>query len=717
MKNLLNTSLASLVFALTLVAHAQCAVVYTAESGLPTFDISQDYYRHTVIAAGTEDIYQGHPTALQMPDEDTIFTVWNINHGGHAGPMAKSTDGGQTWTRLDDILPANYENYYNCPSIYRMMDAEGTERLWVFAARPEMPRIVSDDGGETWEEATPLGFPCVMTFSSVVDGPTPGEYSGFYHVQTDVPTSDGGTENAVVVMQSKTYDGGLTWSDPTMIANVEGKDPCEPYAFYSPDGSELCCIMRENTHTGRSLVMYSQDDGLTWSDPVDTSWGLTGDRHVGITTDDGRMVIAFRDRAIGSSSYGHFVTWVGDYDDIKNGTDGDYRVKMLHSYDGVDCGYPGLMQLSDDSILALTYIKYTDGPELQSIVSTNFTLDELDALLPPEDLGPWPSAYADAIMADNPVAYYRMDEAYGSYLHDISGNGVNAVLTTSTEPTNYAVARPLRGDGNNGAMEFNMDSVFATSDPNGVLQFGEDQDFAVEFWFKTDGIPEGKSLISFLSYGDTNSGYWIRTQGTSTYFEACLDYGTTADKIGTETDTTTGEWHHLVMNVDRDAFMRIYIDTQLVNESTDLLGGDISSALPLLIGSQWGYEGLLDELAIYASTLTEEQIAAHYALGMPAIAGDANGDGKVDGSDVTILAGNWQYGVDMEEPDATWEMGDFNGDGVVDGSDVTILAGNWQYGVDTAGATVPEPGVGLLIFSALSAAVFLLPRQRSRGKN
>ena len=153
MKNLPTTCMATLAFGLLMLTNAQGALIYTPGYGLPTLDISQEFERHTIIAAGTEDIYQGHPTALLMPDEETIFTVWNINHGGHAGPMAKSEDGGQTWTRLDDILPANYENYYNCPSIYRMVDLLGTERLWVFAARPDMPRIVSDDGGETWEEA------------------------------------------------------------------------------------------------------------------------------------------------------------------------------------------------------------------------------------------------------------------------------------------------------------------------------------------------------------------------------------------------------------------------------------------------------------------------------------------------------------------------------------------------------------------------------------
>lgn len=86
--------------------------------------------------------------------------------------------------------------------------------------------------------------------------------------------------------------------------------------------------------------------------------------------------------------------------------------------------------------------------------------------------------------------------------------------------------------------------------------------------------------------------------------------------------------------------------------------------------------------------------------------GDANGDGKVDGSDVTILANNWQHGVGAVDPDATWAMGDFNGDGKVDGSDVTILANNWQAGVTSTAAAVPEPTILSMLFILAALAMF-----------
>ena len=53
---------------------------------LPLIDISQETYRHVFVAEGTEDIYQGHPTTLLMPDNRTIYCVWSVGHGGPAGP-------------------------------------------------------------------------------------------------------------------------------------------------------------------------------------------------------------------------------------------------------------------------------------------------------------------------------------------------------------------------------------------------------------------------------------------------------------------------------------------------------------------------------------------------------------------------------------------------------------------------------------------------------
>jgi len=127
-------------------------------------------------------------------------------------------------------------------------------------------------------------------------------------------------------------------------------------------------------------MMFSSNEGKTWSQPVDTPWGLTGDRHMGVYTKDGRLVIAFRDKALNSPTNGHFVAWVGTYDDIKKGKPGEYRIKLLHSYAGGDCGYPGMEILPDGTIVATTYIKYRNDNNKHSVVSTRFKIQETDKM-------------------------------------------------------------------------------------------------------------------------------------------------------------------------------------------------------------------------------------------------------------------------------------------------------------------------------------------------
>jgi hypothetical protein len=372
---------------------------------LQAIDLSGDTARQVIIARGgpgPED-YHAHPTTALLADSTTMFCVWNIGHGGHAGPMARSDDAGLTWTRIDESLPRNYVNFRNCPSIYRITDPAGRERLWVFAAstlvkeprefpgrlRGWMPRLVSEDDGKTWREEPPLGplppdattadwftnqFRCVMTFSSMIrleDGTTLGMFHRGAH----------GKDAHLQVLQSVTRDGGFTWSEPVMACDgttLADKDPCEPYVFRSPDGTELCCLMRENRRTGTSLMMFSRDEGRTWSRAVDAPWGLTGDRHHGIHLPDGRLVIVFRNAAPLSQDKGGFIAWVGTYDDIRNGRPGQYRVALLKTVK--DGFYPGIHLLPDGTIVATTYAtlgKATDGC---SIASVRFTIPEVDAL-------------------------------------------------------------------------------------------------------------------------------------------------------------------------------------------------------------------------------------------------------------------------------------------------------------------------------------------------
>jgi hypothetical protein len=350
-------------------------ITYKAE--LPIVDITGWKSHQVVIAAGTPEIYNGHATTVLMPDGKTMFAVWSYEHGGACGPMARSDDAGLTWTRLDDTLPSGYAKFRNCPSLYRLVDPQGKERLWVFSGSHGMQRLMSEDGGKTWVEKPSLGFRCGMPFTGMIRLKD-GRYAAFGQMR--VQDRDQGC------VMSTSADGGLTWTKPRVIAQQASKNLCEPFVLRSPDGSEICMLMRENRHTARSMMCFSQDEGETWTKPEDTCWGLTGDRHEGVQAPDGRWVIAFRDRALGSSTYGQFVAWVGTYDDIRHGRPGQFRIHLLKHYgsprDGygwasVDTGYPGMEALPDGTIIATTYMKFWDDNRRHSVVSTRFRLDDL----------------------------------------------------------------------------------------------------------------------------------------------------------------------------------------------------------------------------------------------------------------------------------------------------------------------------------------------------
>lgn len=345
---------------------------------LPMVDLSEDVTHQVVVAPGTVDLYQGHPTTVLLPDGITIFCVWTIKHGGPCGPMKRSDDGGVTWSELLPV-PENWSTVKNAPTIYRLIDPQGKARLFVFSGQgPDgsMHQSHSEDNGRTWTPMASNGLKAVVPFTSIVPVDGGRKLLGVTNIRRPEEKKE---KNSNVIAQSFSSDGGFTWAPLRITLDLPGSKPCEPALIRSPDGKQLLCLMRENDHR-RSLFMVSNDEGQTWSEPKPAPIGLAGDRHVARYAPDGRLVITFRDRAAQSGMFKHFGAWVGRYKDIVDGGEGQYRIKLLHSYKGVDNGYSGLELLPDGTFVTTTYIKYRRGPELNSVVSTRFRLEETDKL-------------------------------------------------------------------------------------------------------------------------------------------------------------------------------------------------------------------------------------------------------------------------------------------------------------------------------------------------
>jgi hypothetical protein len=365
---------------------------------LPTVDLSdRPEQHHTIVAQGTERHWQGHPSTVLMPDGKTIFCVWqgrrdgNRAHGAPAGYLKRSDDGGLTWSE-ELHVPANWlEIGTGHPTIHRLVDPEGVARLFIFCrdeTRSTFLQAVSEDEGETWSEMRPIGlidpegepitgWTAPITILEATDPDGVRKHLMWYEKSRD------GRPSVGVIWQSASYDGGLTWGGSKPVVDKAGAS--EPGAVRSPDGKQLLLLIRENSRTLNSLFAVSDDEGETWSEPRLLPLALTGDRHLARYAPDGRLVVVFRPfrPRVGRSwdvTDSHFTAWVGRYEDILEGREGQTLIKLIHSHAGADHTYPGLELLPDGTFVATTYINYQPLPELHSVVSCRFHLEEIDIL-------------------------------------------------------------------------------------------------------------------------------------------------------------------------------------------------------------------------------------------------------------------------------------------------------------------------------------------------
>lgn len=345
---------------------------------VPLIDLSQETHRQVVVDR-EEGQYLGHPTTVLLEDSTTMIVVYPKGHGRGAIVMKRSLDAGLTWSgRLD--VPESWATSQEVPTLYRTVDAQGIRRLVLFSGLYPIRRAISDDDGHTWTELEAIGeFGGIVAMASLarLKG---GSYMALFHDDGRFIEANPGEidEPVFTVYKTLSHDGGLTWSAPGVVASHPDVHLCEPGLVRSPDGSQMALLLRENSRTRNSYVVFSDDDGETWTAPRELPGALTGDRHTARYAPDGRLFISFRDTAHESSTQGDWAGWVGTYEDIVSGAEGEYRVRIMDNKHQWDTAYPGVEVLPDGTIVTTTYGHWEEGAE-PYIVSVRFTLEELDA--------------------------------------------------------------------------------------------------------------------------------------------------------------------------------------------------------------------------------------------------------------------------------------------------------------------------------------------------
>jgi len=342
---------------------------------IPLIDLAHETHRQIVVDREPGQ-YLGHPTTVLLEDNRTIIAVYPKGHGRGAVVMKKSPDGGLTWSdRLP--VPENWATSQEVPTLYRVVDAQGVRRLIMFSGLYPIRMAVSQDDGLTWTPLHPIGdFGGVVAMSSLVRLKN-GDYMALFHDDGRFLRGSG-KQTKFQVFKTISQDGGLTWGQPEVVTEHATAHLCEPGAVRSPDGGQIALLLRENSRTYNSFVVLSDDEGQTWSKPVELPGSLTGDRHTARYAPDGRLFITFRDTTHESPTKGDWVGWVGTYGDIVGGREGQYRVRLMDNHKAADCAYPGLELLPDGTFVTTTYGHWIEG-ESPFIASVRFKLEEIDA--------------------------------------------------------------------------------------------------------------------------------------------------------------------------------------------------------------------------------------------------------------------------------------------------------------------------------------------------
>lgn len=215
------------------------------------------------------------------------------------------------------------------------------------------------------------------------------------------------------------------------------------------------------------------------------------------------------------------------------------------------------------------------------------------------------STYAEVVLSDNPVAYYRFEETSGTVAADSSGNGNAGEYRngpTLAQPGAERLGRALRLDG--------VDDFVNT--PRTVSG-----SFTLELWINTtaDSLGggqafEGNGLIWSDVAGGANDFTLAALNNRMAFFT-----GNPEITISSSTPINDGQWRHLVATRSLGGQIRIYVDGEeqaSAPASAALLDANPIMAIGGNVLDDRYFNGLIDEVAYYTTALSPERIRAHY---------------------------------------------------------------------------------------------------------
>jgi RHS repeat-associated protein len=213
--------------------------------------------------------------------------------------------------------------------------------------------------------------------------------------------------------------------------------------------------------------------------------------------------------------------------------------------------------------------------------------------------------YAQTILADTPLEYYRLDDPSGTVGADSSGNSRSATYAgTYTQASAGALPNdPDKALYANGATVTASDSALPMG--NGAR--------TIEAWVNT--TTGGVQAIAGYGTAATRSLFDLRLNGSNQVGVVTWN----DDKYFTAPySLTNGQWHQIAATYDGTTVI-VYVDGQNIGQSTFGSGlGTQSNGSGMVVGrDSWAccesFVGSLDDVSVYGSALSSSRVLAHFS--------------------------------------------------------------------------------------------------------
>jgi hypothetical protein len=245
-----------------------------------------------------------------------------------------------------------------------------------------------------------------------------------------------------------------------------------------------------------------------------------------------------------------------------------------------------------------------------------------DAAMPPPqeggrgDSGSASSPYAQAVLADKPLAYWRLDELTGPTATDLSGHGYDG---TYTGLISYGQPGAIANE-RDAAVSFNGGYMTAA----GVPLFSGTAQFTLEVWIKRlqDDAYHGILAQNDRIGGNVSEGYLLVFQPANVGAPLDLSrfHASNGDYANTFGLAWSNTWTHVVATYDSQT-ITLYVNGVSAGSTTSTtMIGVVTD--PFTVGIDSGgvenpspFDGMIDEVAIYDHPLSLAQVQAHYTVG------------------------------------------------------------------------------------------------------